>query len=147
MDKAPEGGRMEANVEGGPGGPPRSREGGRILSEITNQIVSLVSEHYGRGPIKAKTYALDNLIVCVLSDGLTTVERTLIASGKRGRVLKLRREFHRLMEGPYTQVVERLTGRKVNAFLSQVHVDPDITVEMFVMEGPVPGFGTPEAAQ
>ena len=43
--------------------------GGRLLAEITNRIVALMREHYGRGPIKAKTYVLDNLIVCVLSDG------------------------------------------------------------------------------
>ena len=53
--------------------------GGRLLAEITNRIVSLMREHYGRGPIKAKTYVLDNLIVCVLSDGgFTAIERTMM---------------------------------------------------------------------
>ena len=47
----------------------RPLAGGRLLSEITNRIVAFVREHYGRGPIRAKTYVLDNLIVCVLSDG------------------------------------------------------------------------------
>ena len=47
--------------------------GGRLLAEITNRIVALMREHYGRGPIKAKTYVLDNLIVCVLSDGFTLI--------------------------------------------------------------------------
>jgi len=48
---------------------PAPLEGGRLLSEVTNRIVGMMREHYGRGPIKAKTYVLDNLIVCVLSDG------------------------------------------------------------------------------
>jgi uncharacterized protein YbcI len=54
-----------------------SLAGGRLLAEITNRIVALIREHYGRGPIKAKTYGLDNLIVCVLTDGFTALERTM----------------------------------------------------------------------
>lgn len=49
--------------------------GGMLLAEITNRIVAFMREHYGRGPIKAKTYVLDNLIVCVLSDGFTAIEK------------------------------------------------------------------------
>ena len=56
--------------------------GGRLLSEITNRIVALMREHYGRGPIKAKTYVLDNLIVCVLSDGFTAIERTMMRAAR-----------------------------------------------------------------
>ena len=59
----------------GPGEPGlRPLSGGKLLSEITNRIVALMREHYGRGPIKAKTYVLDNLIVCVLSNGFTAIE-------------------------------------------------------------------------
>ena len=48
--------------------------GGKLLAEITSRIVSLVREHYGRGPIKAKTYVLDNLVVCVLAEvGFTAI--------------------------------------------------------------------------
>jgi uncharacterized protein YbcI len=56
--------------------------GGRLLAEITNRIVAFMREHYGRGPIKAKTYVLDNLIVCVLSDGFTAIERTMMEGGE-----------------------------------------------------------------
>lgn len=122
----------------------RPLEGGKLLSEITNRIVALMREHYGRGPVKAKTYVLDNLIVCALQDGLTAIEKTLIEGGEPERVLELRRDFQRLMETRYSQMVEQLTGRKVLAFLSQVHVDPDLTVELFLMDGPVPGFGALE---
>ena len=119
-------------------------EGGRLLSEITNQIVALMREHYGRGPIKAKTYVLDNLIVCVLGNGFTAIERTLMAGGEPDRVLELRRNFQRMMKVRYSEMIERLTGRKVLAFLSQAHVEPDLTVEMFLLDGAAPGFGALE---
>ena len=118
--------------------------GGRLLAEITNRIVAFMREHYGRGPIKAKTYVLDNLIVCVLGNGLTAIERTMIEGGEPDRVLEIRRDFQRLMKTRYTEMIEQLTGRKVLAFLSQAHVEPDLTVEMFLMDGPVPGFGSLE---
>ena len=89
--------------------------GGRLLAEITNRIVAFMREHYGRGPIKAKTYVLDNLIVCVLSE--------------------MRRDFQRMMKQRYTEMIETLTDRKVLAFLSQAHVEPDLTIEIFLMDG------------
>jgi uncharacterized protein YbcI len=102
----------------------RPLEGGKLLSEITNRIVSLTREHYGRGPIKTKTYILDNLIVCVLSDGFTAIERTMMDGGEAERVLEIRRDFQRMMKNRYSKMIEELTGRKVLAFLNQVHVEP-----------------------
>jgi uncharacterized protein YbcI len=102
----------------------RPLEGGKLLSEITNRIVSLTREHYGRGPIKTKTYVLDNLIVCVLSDGFTAIERTMMDGGEAERVLEIRRDFQRMMKNRYSKMIEELTGRKVLAFLNQVHVEP-----------------------
>lgn len=123
---------------------PQSLGGGRLLAEITNRIVALMREHYGRGPIKAKTYVLDNLIVCVLTDGFTAIEQTMMEGGQPERVLEMRRDFQRVMKTRYTEMVEELTGRKMLAFLSQAHVDPDLTVEMFLMDGPLAGFGAIE---
>ncbi len=122
-----------------------SLSGGRLLAEITNRIVAFTREHYGRGPIKAKTYVLDNLIVCVLSNGgFTPIERTMMEGGEPDRVLDMRRDFQRMMKERYTEMLEQLTGRKVLAFLSQAHVEPDLTIEMFLMDGPLPGFGALE---
>ena len=118
--------------------------GGRLLAEITNRIVSYMREHYGRGPIKAKTYVLDNLIVCVLSDGFTAIERTMMEGGEPERVLDMRRDFQRMMKVRYSEMVQELTGRTVLAFLSQAHVEPDLTVEIFLLDGPVSGFGSLE---
>jgi uncharacterized protein YbcI len=121
--------------------------GGRLLAEITNRIVAFMREHYGRGPIKAKTYVLDNLIVCVLSDGFTAIERTMMEGGEPDRVLDMRRDFQRLMKQRYSGMIEELTGRRVLAFLSQAHVEPDLTIEIFLMDGPVPGFGALEIVE
>src|ERR1700730_114435 len=124
---------------------PRQRlEGGQLLSEITNRIVALMREHYGRGPIKAKTYLLDNLIVCVLSDGFTAIERTMMEGGEPERVLELRRDFQRMMKDRYTKMIGEPTGRKVLAFLSQAHVEPDLTIEIFLMDSPLPSAGALE---
>ena len=129
---------------GDPAEGPQPLVGGKLLAEITNRIVSFMREHYGRGPIKAKTYVLDNLIVCVLSDGFTAIERTMVDGGEPNRVLDMRRDFQRMMKERYTAMIEQLTGRRVLAFLSQAHIEPDLTIEMFLMDGPVPGFGALE---
>jgi uncharacterized protein YbcI len=115
--------------------------GGKLLSEITNRIVALMREHYGRGPIKAKAY------VRVLGDCMTPIERTMIEGGESERVLEIRRDLQRLMRTRYGEVIEELTGRKVLAFLSQAHIDPDLTIEMFLIDGPVPGFGALESVE
>ena len=118
--------------------------GGRLLAEIADRLALLGCEHYGRGPIKAKTYVLDNLVVCVLSDGFIALERTMMENGEPGRVLEMRREYERLMKTRYSEMIEELTGRKVLAFMSQTHVEPNLTVEMFLMDGRLPGFGALE---
>ena len=133
--------------QGGSQPTPGPLEGGALLAEITNRIVSLMRKHYGRGPLKAKTYVLDDLIVCVLKDGVTAMEQTLLDAGEPGRVVELRQDFQRLLETRYRDLVEDLTGRRVLAFLSQAHVAPEISVEMFLMDGPVPGFGALELVQ
>ncbi len=124
-------------------GPPLA--GGRLLAQISTSIVAILREHYGRGPMKAKTYALDDIIVVVMrGSGFTALEQTIMDSGQPARVVAMREEFQNVMAKRYQQTIEELTGRKVVAFLSQAHVEPDITVEMFFVDGPLPGFGAVE---
>jgi uncharacterized protein YbcI len=119
--------------------------GGKLLAEISTSIVSLLRERYGRGPMKAKTYALDDIVVVVMrGSGFTPFEQTIMDSGQPTRVVAMREEFQTVMAERYRETIERLTGRKVVAFLSQAHVEPDITVEMFFVDGPLPGFGAVE---
>jgi uncharacterized protein YbcI len=119
--------------------------GGQLLSEISTGIVKLMREHYGRGPLKAKTYALDDIIVCVLRGaGFTALEQTIMDSGDGERVVAMRENFQGMMAGRYKTMIEELTERKVLAFLSQAHVEPDITLEVFFIDRPLDGFGSAE---
>lgn len=119
--------------------------GGSLLAAISTKIVAILREHYGRGPMKAKTYALDDIIVVVMrGSGFTPLEQTIMDSGEPDRVVAMREDFQRLVAQRYTEAIQDLTGRNVVAFLSQAHVEPDITVEMFFMDGPLPGFGAVE---
>jgi uncharacterized protein YbcI len=112
---------------------------GEMLAAISTRIVGLLREHYGRGPSRAKTYAMDDCIVCVLRNGFTAHERTIVDSGEPGRVIEMRQDFQRLMERQYRDTIETITGRKVVAFLSQAHLEPDITLEIFFLDRPMNG--------
>ena len=122
--------------------------GGRLLSAISTAIVKLMREHYGRGPIKAKTYALDDIVVCVLrGSGFTPLEQTMMDSAdedRSARVMAMREDFQRMMAERYKVLIEQLTGRRVLAFLSQAHVEPDITLEVFFVDRPLAGSGAVE---
>ena len=122
--------------------------GGQLLAQISTSFVGMLREHYGRGPIKAKTYALDDVIVCILrGSGFTALEKTIMESGDPDRVIAMRENFQSVMATRYREVIEELTGRKVVAFLSQAHVEPDITVEMFFIDRPLDGYGTLEVVE
>jgi uncharacterized protein YbcI len=111
-----------------------SKSAGQILAEITEALVHFHRRYYGKGPSQAKTYSINDTIVCMLHGGFTAVERTLIDSGESDAVYSMRHSFQRAMEAEFRGVVEKLTRRKVVAYLSQVHTNPDIAVELFVLE-------------
>lgn len=126
-------------------GPEQNLVGGRLLSAISTGFVRLLREHYGRGPLKAKTYALDDIVVCVMrGSGFTPLEQTMMDSGDAKHVVTMRENFQAMMAGRYKEMIERLTNRKVLAFLSQAHIEPDITIEMFFIDRPLEGFGAVE---
>ncbi len=129
-------------------GSAQSLRGGQLLSEISTSIVKLMREHYGRGPLKAKTYALDDIIVCVLRGaGFTALEQTIMDSGDGQRVVAMRENFQQMMAERYKLMIEQLTERRVLAFLSQAHVEPDLTLEVFFIDRPLDGFGSAEVDQ
>ena len=122
--------------------------GGNLLAAISTSIVGILRDHYGRGPMKAKTYALDDIIVVVMrGSGFTPLEQTIMDSGEPARVVAMREDFQRVMRQRYESTINELTGRNVVAFLSQAHVEPDITIEIFFIDGPLPGFGAVEITQ
>ena len=115
------------------------------MAAISTKIVAILRDHYGRGPMKAKTYALDDVIVVVMrGSGFTPLEKTIMDSGDPNRVIAMRHDFQHRMTKQFTDTIEQLTGRHVVAFLSQAHVEPDITVEMFFIDRPLEGFGAVE---
>ena len=119
--------------------------GGKLLAAISTSIVAILREHYGRGPMKAKTYALDDVIVVVMrGSGFTPLEQTIMDSGEPGRVVAMREDFQRVMQDRYKKTIQELTGRTVVAFISQAHVEPDITMEIFFIDRPMEGFGAVE---
>lgn len=112
---------------------------GEALAAISNGLAQLHMRFYGRGPAKVKTHVVEDLIVCILWNGFTTVERTLLSRGENRAVEAFRRTFQGTMEEHFTEVVEDATGRRVRAYMNQVHADPDMALEMFVLGPPEGG--------
>jgi uncharacterized protein YbcI len=106
---------------------------GAISSAISGAVVQLMREYTGRGPTKARTYIDEDLITVVLQDTLTMGERSLVKDGKVELVLRMRKAFQTTMAAQLTAAVERHSGRRVYAFLSDNHIDPDVAVESFVL--------------
>jgi uncharacterized protein YbcI len=111
---------------------------GALRSAISQAIVRIHAEHYGKGATQAKTYAWDNLLVTVLRDVLTVAERTLVDVGRPDTVREVRTTFQSTMQETFCSAVERLTGRRVQSFMSQVDPLNGLGVEVFVLE-PVDG--------
>ena len=103
------------------------------LTEISNAAVALHREHFGRGPGAAKTHVTDNMVVCVLTDVFTPLERTLIDAGQEARVRETRAIHHAATEDAYKARMEAVLGRPVEAHMSTIHVDPDVAIDIFVL--------------
>jgi uncharacterized protein YbcI len=111
---------------------------GLLMVEISNAMVHLYKELFGRGPTKTRTsYAGPDLIVSTLENSLTRIERTMAAAGEHERLRDLRMHFQYLGEDDFVGVVERITGRKVRAFVSGMDTKRDVASELFYLV-PVP---------
>src|SRR4051794_10360973 len=107
---------------------------GSARSAIANAIVRLHAEHYGRGPTRARAHVAEDFVLIVLEDVFTTAERTLVRAGRGEHVTAARRAFADTMGELFIAAVELSTGRKVRAFMSQTHLEPEMAVELFVLE-------------
>jgi uncharacterized protein YbcI len=110
---------------------------GQLAAAISNTVVKALARTTGRGPTKAKTTLGDNGVFVVLQDNLTVGEQRLADAGEGQAVLDLRRRWQAVMEVDVSREIEELTGRKVVGFMSDNHIDPDLAVEVFVLE-PLP---------
>jgi uncharacterized protein YbcI len=106
---------------------------GDVLTAVSEGMVALLKEYYGRGPTQAKTYYVDDIVVCLLRGGFTRVEQTLLASGREHAVIQQRIEFQEVMRERFEAVVEHATGRRVIGFMSGNQHAPDMICEVFVL--------------
>jgi uncharacterized protein YbcI len=107
---------------------------GSMRSEISNAMVGLKKQFYGKGPTSVKTYINDHYVFCVMKGGLTRNEETLLEAGEAELVRSYRLRFQEAMAGPTTESVERITGRRVLTYHSQIVFDPEHAVEFFVLD-------------
>jgi uncharacterized protein YbcI len=117
-----------------------------ISSAISNLVVRVTRELTGRGPTQARTYMQEDMIAVVLRDTLTRGERQLVDNGRADHVRTTRRYFQDAMREDITRGIEELTGRKVIAFMSDNHFEPDLAVELVLLE-PRPNEGAPETGR
>jgi uncharacterized protein YbcI len=107
---------------------------GELSAAISNAVVQCTRDYTGRGPTKARTTIGNDIIVTRMEDTLTKGERSLADSGKGDMVTDIRRCFQITMREALVSRVEELTGRKVIAFMSDNHIEPDMGVEIFVLQ-------------
>lgn len=108
--------------------------GGELALAISTAVVRELASTTGRGPMSAKTTFGDNAVFVVLQDTLTRGERNLVNAGESDAVLALRRLWQAVMRDSCSKAIEDLTDRKVVGFMSDNHIDPDIAVEVFILE-------------
>ena len=113
----------------------REEPAGEGLTEaISAAMVTLYEEVYGHDRTTASTYINDNVVVCILEDILTTSEEKLVATGAASEVIEGRVAFQAAREDEFSAAVERLTRRRVVAFMSANQTLPGIACEMFFLE-------------
>jgi uncharacterized protein YbcI len=119
---------------------------GEQLAAISNMVVSIYADFLGRGPTKARTYATDGVVTCLLEDTLTRAEQSLIASGREAAVLEVRNSLQETMRPDLVKAMERLTENRVRAMISGTQLDPDVTTQVFVLDEARSGVKEPKAA-
>ena len=107
---------------------------GELLADVSNAIVSVLAECYGRGPTKAKSYLFDDYLLTVLDDFLTTVEHTLVDNGHEHLVREVRLTFQQAVADRFMTAVSDVMGRQVITYHSQVTFHPPRGFEIFMLE-------------
>ena len=113
---------------------PETRPTGQMAAAISTDVVHILHTQTGRGPTRARTTIDGDLVVCVLEDTLTVGERTLVNAGQEQTVLDVRKHYQMAMRENLTATVETHTGRKVIAFMSDNHINPDTAIEAFILQ-------------
>src|SRR4051794_24933638 len=109
---------------------------GAVRVEIANAFSRLQSQYYGRGPTRARVYAVEDLVVVTLEETFTPAEKTLIERGDGAPVQQIRRSFQRTLRDEFVSIVEQATGHSVRAFFSETDLEADVAVEVFLLGTP-----------
>ena len=112
-------------------------EHGEIRAALSNTLVALMKEYYGKGPTAAKSFLCDEYVMTVLEDGLTTNEKTMLEAGQHSLVRDYRLSFQQVVREEFCSAVERITERKVLDYHSQIVFDPPRSFEIFVLDRPL----------
>jgi uncharacterized protein YbcI len=114
-------------------GPGEVKEGGPLVADISRALVGLHKRFYGRGPTKARTFYVDDAIVCVLGGGYNQADRTLVERGRGELVDDQRAALQEALERDFVETIEALVGRRVLSFMSADDSDAELTVEIFLL--------------
>lgn len=106
---------------------------GPLLTAISNAVVQIVREYTGGGPTKARASIRDDVVTVLMQETLLKAEHSLIKDSKGALVVEMRRSFQQTMRDELSAAVERLMERKVVAFMSDSHLEPDYSIEVFVL--------------
>ena len=109
---------------------------GGIAGAISTRLVSLLRQHSGRGPTKAKALISSDLVLVTLADCLLTYEQHLVAAGHGELVERARGVLHQGMRAEAIAIVEELTQRRVDAYLTAQHHEPDVAILVFYLAPP-----------
>lgn len=110
--------------------------GQELTEAISASMVALYAQHYGHDRTTGSTYLNDNVVVCVLENILSTAESSQVAQGAGDEVIDGRIAFQEDMQDEFTEEIERLTGRRVTAFMSANQTTPGVACELFFLEPP-----------
>jgi uncharacterized protein YbcI len=108
--------------------------GQSLLSSISNEVVRTIKDSFGKGPVKAKSYLLDDFLLVVMRGGVTTAEQTMLDRGHSDLVRQFRQTYQNEMGTELVTKIETLTGRRVVNYQSQILFDPHIVMEIFFFE-------------
>jgi uncharacterized protein YbcI len=125
---------------------PASLSTGELLEAVSNLVVKIYADRVGRGPTKARAYADRDIVVCVMEDTMTTAEHTLVDCGRAATVKQARDALQETMRDDLTTGIEALTGRRVIAQIGTCSLEPDVTSDLFILDGQSPPAGRASGA-
>jgi uncharacterized protein YbcI len=108
---------------------------GSMLKDISNAMVGLFKEQFGRGPTKVRSdFANEDTLICVLENTFTPAEKNMVKLGEHQRLRDVRLFFQHASEGEFRSTVERIVGRPVRAYTSAIDTHADLCVEVYIFE-------------